>query len=266
VTTTHLLTSIDNGIARITFNRPEVRNALSPDMLEAMIAFLLQVEQDTSVRCVVLKGEGKHFMAGGDVKNFSLTATQSSAERRLAFESRVTKGSLVFTVLERLPQPVIASLRGMAAGAGVGFIAGADLVIAAESAGVVLAHINIGASPDGSTSYHLPRSIGVKRAKAMALLGDAIDAKTAQAYGLVNWVVPDDTLEAETDKLARRLAAGPAVALAQAKSLINQSLGNTLADQLAAEAKSMGISAASEDFIEGPKAFMEKRKAQFSGR
>ena len=154
----------------------------------------------------------------------------------------------------------------MAAGAGVGFIAGADLVIAAESAGVVLAHINIGASPDGSTSYHLPRSIGVKRAKAMALLGDAIDARTAQAYGLVNWVVPDDTLEAETDKLARRLAAGPAVALAQAKSLINQSLGNTLADQLAAEAKSMGISAASEDFIEGPKAFMEKRKAQFSGR
>ena len=263
--TDHLLTSIEDGIARITFNRPDVRNAISAELLEALLEFLLSVEQDKAVRCIVISGAGKHFMAGGDVKNFTLTATQSAAQRRLAFEARVHKGGLVFAMMERLPQPIIASVNGFAAGAGLGFVLAADLAIASESAGCLLAHVNIGASPDGSTSYHLPRAIGIKRAKAMALLGDPVDAKTALAYGLVNWVVPEDALRSETDKIARRFVSGPAVALAQAKSLMNHSLGNSLSEQLAAEALSMGRSAASEDFVEGPRAFLEKRKPRFSG-
>ena len=263
--TTHLLTSIEAGIARVTFNRPEVRNAISAELLEALLAFFLAVEHDSSVRCIVLAGAGKHFMAGGDVKNFTLAATQSPSERRLAFEARVHKGGLIFSVMERLPQPIIASVNGFAAGAGLGFVLASDLAIAGESAGFVLAHVNIGASPDASTSYHLPRSIGIKRAKAMALLGEPVDARTALAHGLVNWVVADEALGAETDKIALRLASGPAVALAQAKSLLNRSLGNNLGDQLAAEAHAMGQSAASEDFVEGPRAFLEKRKPRFTG-
>jgi 2-(1,2-epoxy-1,2-dihydrophenyl)acetyl-CoA isomerase len=261
--TDHLLTSVEDGIARITFNRPDVRNAISAEMLEAMLAFLLSVEQDKAVKCVILSGAGSHFMAGGDVKNFSQSAAMSGAERRLAFEGRVAKGGLVFSVLERLPQPVIASVSGAAAGAGLGFVVAADLAIAGEGARFLLAHVNIGASPDGSTSYHLPRAIGMKRSKGMALLGEPVLARDALASGLINWVVADDALAAETDRIARRLAHGPAVAMSQAKWLLNQSLGNGLNDQLAAEALAMGRSAASDDFIEGPRAFMEKRKPRF---
>ncbi len=264
--TDHLLTAVEDGIARITFNRPDQRNAGSPEMLEALLAFLLAAEQDTAIRCIVINGAGKHFMAGGDVKGFALAATQTPGERRLSFEARVTKGNLILSVMNRLPQPILASVHGVAAGAGLGFAIASDLVIAAESAGFVLAHVNVGASPDAATSYHLPRAVGVKKAMEIALLGDVVNARSAQDCGLINWVVPDDELIAETDKIARRLANGPAMAQAQIKSLITRSLGNDLASQLAAEAESMGYSASSQDFIEGPQAFMQKRKPRFSSR
>lgn len=262
----HLLISIDNGLARLTFNRPDVRNAISPEMLDDLLAFFLGAETDRSIRCIVIAGAGKHFMAGGDIKSFSLVAQQSPAERRQAFEARVNKGSHIFSVIERLPQPILASIRGAVAGAGMGFLGAADLVVASDSASFVMAHVNIGASPDASTSYHLPRAIGIKRAKMMTLMGRPIDAKTALDYGLIDWVVADDALQGETDRIAQTLAAGPSVAMAQAKALLNQSLNNTLAEQLAAETIGMGLAAASEDFIEGPKAFLEKRKPLFTGR
>lgn len=262
----HLLVSIDDGIARLTFNRPDVRNALSPEMLDGLLAFFLRAETDRGIRCIVIAGAGSHFMAGGDVKSFAATAQQSPSERRLAFEARVNKGSHVFAVMERLPQPILASISGAVAGAGLGFVGAADLVIAADNASFVMAYVNIGASPDASTSFHLPRAIGVKRAKTMALMGRPIDAKTALNYGLIDWVVGEDALLGETERIARTLAAGPSVAMAQAKFLMNQSLNNTLPEQLAAETIGMGLSAATEDFIEGPKAFLEKRKPQFTGR
>lgn len=263
MTTEHLLISLEDGIARLTFNRPEARNAASPEMLEAILDFLIRAEQDRSVRCVVFSGAGEHFMAGGDIRSFTLVADLPPEERRSHFEARVARNAHLFNVLQRLPQPVIASVHGMAAGAGLGFALGSDLVVAARSAGFMLAHVNIGASPDAATSWHLPRAVGVKRAMAMALLGEPVKAESALAQGLVSHVVDDTDLMDFTNKLARRLAGGPAVALAQAKALVNQSLGNTLAEQLAAEAKSMGTSAASPDFIEGPRAFLAKRKPAF---
>lgn len=263
--TDHLLVCVEDGIARLTFNRPEVRNAASSEMLEAILAFLMRAEHDSTVRCVVFAGTGQHFMAGGDVRSFTLVADQPPQERRLAFETRVARNAHLFNVMQRLPQPVIACVRGMAAGAGLGFASAADLVVAGRSAGFVLAHINVGASPDAATSWHLPRAIGVKRTMAMALLAEPVNAQAALAQGLVSHVVDDEDLEAFTLRLARRLAAGPAVALAQAKSLVNRSMGNTLGEQLAAEARSMGLSAATQDFIEGPRAFLEKRAPRFRG-
>lgn len=265
MSTQDLLISVDEGIARLTFNRPEARNAVSPEMLEAILAFLMRAEQDRAIRCIVFSGAGGQFMAGGDIRSFTTVADQPPAERQRAFESRVARNAHLFNVLQRLPQPVISSVQGTAAGAGLGFAIASDLVVAARSAVFVLAHVNVGASPDAATSWHLPRAIGVKRAMAMALLAEPLKAEAALAQGLISHVVDDAELGAFTDKLARRLAQGPAVALAQAKSLINRSLGNTLAEQLAAEALSMGLSAASDDFVEGPRAFLEKRKPRFGG-
>jgi 2-(1,2-epoxy-1,2-dihydrophenyl)acetyl-CoA isomerase len=263
--TEDLIISLDQGIARLTFNRPQARNAASPEMLEAILAFLLRVERDRSIRCIVFRGAGGHFMAGGDVRSFTTVAKLPPEERLCTFEARVARNAHLFNVLQRLPQPVISSVQGAAAGAGLGFAIASDLVVAARSASFVLAHVNVGASPDAATSWHLPRAVGVKQAMRMALLGEPITAEAALAQGLISHVVDDEDLASFTDRFAQRLANGPGVALAQAKSLINRSLGNTLAEQLAAEARSMGIAAASEDFIEGPSAFLEKRKPAFRG-
>ncbi len=260
--TDDLLIDVADGIARLTFNRPAARNAISAAMLDGLIDFLLAAEGDTAIRCIVLAGADGHFMAGGDVRNFAETADQTPGQRRAAFEARVHRGNRVFTLLQRVPQPVVASVAGFAAGAGLSFVAAADLAIAGEGARFVLAHVHIGASPDAGATYYLPRSIGMKRAKAMALLGDVADARAAEAMGLINRVVPDAELGAETAALARRLAAGPRQAMAQAKALLDASPGRDLAAQLSAEAEAMGMSAASDDFVAGVRAFMQKRPAR----
>ena len=266
MTQAHLLIAIEDGIARLTFNRPEVRNALSPEIVENIMSFFVRAEFDRSIRCIVLSGAGRNFMAGGDVNSFIPIAQQAPPQRRQTFETRLTKGNEVFSVMQRLPQPIVCSVTGGVAGAGMGFLTACDLVVATENATFTMAYVNIGLSLDAGTSYHLPRAIGLKRAKTMALMGRPIDAQTALRYGLLDWVVADDALEFETDKIARTLASGASVAMAQIKSQLNQSFNSALAGQLAAEAVGMGVSASSEDFVEGTNAFLEKRKTRFKGR
>lgn len=265
MSTDHLLVSVEDGIARLTFNRPDARNAASPEMLEAILAFLLRAEHDATVRCIVFAGAGGHFMAGGDVRSFTLIADLSPQERLHNLEVRVARNAHLFNVMQRLSVPVISSVQGTAAGAGLGFAIASDLVVADRSAGFVLSHVKVGASPDAASTWHLPRAVGVKRAMAIALLAEPVKAEAALAQGLISHLVEDGELDAQTDRLAHQLARGPRVALAQAKSLINQSMGNTLAEQLAAEARSIGLAAASPDFVEGPRAFLEKRKPVFGG-
>ncbi|MBN9530275.1 MAG: enoyl-CoA hydratase/isomerase family protein [Alphaproteobacteria bacterium] len=256
-----LLIDVADGVARLTFNRPAARNAISAAMMDGLADFLLAAETDAGIRCIVLAGAGGHFMAGGDVRNFAEALEQAPLQRRAAFETRVHRGNRVLSLLQRVPQPVVASVAGFAAGAGLSFVAAADLAIAAKGARFVLAHVHIGASPDAGATYHLPRSIGMKRAKAMALLGDVVDAHAAEAMGLVNRVVADADLAAETAVLARRLADGPPQAMARAKALLEASPGRDLAGQLAAEAEALGSSAASDEFVAGVQAFMQKRRA-----
>ncbi len=266
MTQSHLLIAQEGGLARLTFNRPEARNALSPEMVEGLLAFFLRAESDPGIRCIVLEAAGKHFMAGGDIKSFALMAQQEPQQRRQAFEARIHKGSQIFAVMQRIPQPVVCCVQGTVAGAGMGFVSAADLVIAADNASFVMAYVSMGVSLDAGVSYHLPRAIGLKRAKAMALLAQPVDARTAADHALVDRVVPLGDLAAECDRIARGLATGPSVAIGQIKSLMNQSLNRSLVDQLAAEAVGMGIVAATDDFIEGPQAFLDKRKPEFKGR
>lgn len=259
-----LLTIIDGPIARITFNRPKARNAVNGPMIIKMGEFLQRVAADSSVRCVILTGSGEHFMAGGDVAGFSQVLDLTPDQRRADFERRVNNSRPIFQAMRSMPQPIIARVQGACAGAAVGFAASCDFVIASESALFIVAHVNIGASPDGATSYALPRRIGAARALQMAMLGTKVDAAKALDWGLANKVVPDNELDQVTEKLAQKIIALPASSVRNIKSIFNQSLDNDLDTQLGLEAKAFGDCAASPNFIEGVKSFMEKRPARFN--
>ncbi|RBW51270.1 enoyl-CoA hydratase/isomerase family protein [Marinobacter sp. F3R11] len=263
----HLLYETKNGVAYLTMNRPEVRNALSLDMRKKLLETFQSLESDESVRCVVLRGAGEHFMAGGDVKSFMEFASLTPVERRLTFVNRIhaNLNGLMYT-MRRLNKPVIASVRGAAAGAGVSMALSCDLVVAAEDAFFTLAYSHIASSPDGGATYYLPRLVGTKKAMEIALLGDRFTAEEAKDIGMINRVVPGADLESETRRLAERLAKGPSRALGNIKKLILQSSENSLEQQLQSEAETFGDSVMADDWVEGVTAFNEKRKPQYTGR
>ena len=261
----HLEVSHNDGIATLTMNRPEARNALSMEMRCELTEALHDVERDSSVRCVVLNGAGDHFMAGGDVKGMGASLEKSSEEIRKEFILRIHDLHPIMFAMRRMPKPVIASCRGAAAGAGVSVALACDLVIASETAFFTLAYCKIGTSPDGSSSFHLPRAVGIKKAMEIALLGDRFDAQTAAAMGMINFVVPDAELEAETSKLARRLASGPTHVYGNTKALFYRSLESEFESQLQAEAEYFSDCASRSDFREGVTAFIEKRDPVFTG-
>ena len=168
--------------------------------------------------------------------------------------------------LEALPQPVVGKIRGACAGFGFSLMAGCDLALAADNAYFTTGYSLLGTTADGGGTYFLPRLVGAKKAAELTLLAERLDAQQALALGLVNRVVPAAELDAACEALAIRLAAGPSLAYANAKRLLNRSLNATLADQLAAEAASFAGCSASDDFAEGVMAFVEKRKPAFRGR
>jgi len=255
----------ENGVATLTMNRPDSRNALSMDMRKLLCEALHEVELDTAVRCVVLKGEGDHFMAGGDVKGMGESIKKSPEEIRKEFMLRIHDLHPIMFAMRRMPKPIIASCRGAAAGAGVSIALAWALVIASEEAFFTLAYCKIGTSPDGSSSFHLPRAVGIKKAMEIALLGDRFDANTAKDIGMINFVVPSNDLESETKKLAKRLADGPTHVYGNTKALFYRSLESEFESQLQAEAEYFSDCASRNDFKEGVTAFIEKRSPNFTG-
>lgn len=262
----HLELDVSAGVATLTMNRPEARNALSMEMRADLTEHLHTLELDPEVRCVVLRGAGEHFMAGGDVKGMAGLLSQEPRELEKQFRLRIHDLHPIMFAMRRMPKPVVASVRGAAAGAGVSMALACDLVIAADDAFFTLAYVNIGTTPDGSSTYTLPRTLGIKRALEMTLLGERIPAARAADWGLVNFVVPTAELSTETEKLARRLAGGPTYVYGRAKALLYDSIRRDFESQLQAEAEAFATCAAREDFKEGVTAFVEKRKAVFTGR
>lgn len=262
----HLLVSRTGAVTTLTMNRPEARNALSMEMRKKLSEVLHDIETDESVRCVVLTGTGDHFMAGGDVKGMGDSIKKSPAEIRKEFILRIHDLHTIMYAMRRMPKPIIASCKGAAAGAGVSMALACDLVIAAEDAFFTLAYSKIGTSPDGSSTFHLPRAVGIKRAMEIALLGDRFDAQTAKDIGMINFVVPTADIEKETIKLAQRLADGPTHAYGNTKALLYRSLENSFESQLQAEAEYFSDSASRPDFREGVTAFIEKRTPVFTGK
>ena len=258
--------TIDSGIATMTMNRPEARNALSMEMRSEMDRLFHEAEVDDAIRCIVLEGAGDHFMAGGDVKNMhEYLGSHGPAETQAYFLHRIHALHTIMFSMRRMPKPIVAKVRGAAAGAGVSVAAACDLVMAEESAFFTLAYCNIGTTPDGSSSFHLPRAIGIKRTLEMTLLGDRYSAQQMADMGLVNFVVPNADLDAECGKLAARLANGPTHVYGMGKKLMYRSLENEFESQLQMEAECFADCAKRNDYREGVAAFVEKRKPNFTG-
>lgn len=249
----------EGSITTLRLNRPASLNAADSALALAFRDACLALESDTSVRVVVLAGEGRAFMAGGDIAQFR-DAPQTIAETLI---DPLHEG---LQCLVRLRAPVIASLHGAVAGAGLSLAMACDLALAAEGTRFSFAYARLGASCDLGGSWHLPRVVGLRRALEIALLGDTLDAAQALQLGLVNRVVPADTLADETRQLAERLAVGAPVALGQLKRLMREASSHDLATQLAAERAAFVACAGTQDFHEGVAAFLDKRTPRYEGR
>jgi 2-(1,2-epoxy-1,2-dihydrophenyl)acetyl-CoA isomerase len=256
-----VLLAVDEGVATLSFNRPQVFNAMDAEMMIQFRAAAEQVQRDSAVRAVVLRGEGKAFLAGGDVALFH----QRIKELPDMIVRWGREMHFAILALRRADKPVLASVHGACAGAGFSILCAADLAVAADNAYFSLAYTKIGASPDGGSTHFLPRLVGYKKAMELTLLADRFDANKARDLGLVNWVVPVDQLTQETQRIARELARGPTVAYGEAKRLMNQSLDRSIDTQMEEELAAFARCARTHDLAEGVAAFVEKRKPAFEG-
>lgn len=263
-----LLVEEREAVCWVTFNRPKSLNAISPELVTALDHVVTRVKDRPDIRCVVMKGAGDHFMAGGDVKSFKvmLETEPDVTARRHEFERLLHNVHEVILKMRGLPQPIVAVVNGAVAGAGVSLMLACDLVIAADTAFFTLAYCHLGVSPDGGSTYHLPRIVGMKRAFQIALLGDRFDAETAEKWGLVNWVFDANSIDVESEKIIDRLAQGPTHAHGHAKALLNASLSNSIQTQLDKEIGGFVDCTTTPDFEEGVTAFVEKRKPKFTGQ
>lgn len=270
--TEQLQARVEDGVATLVMNRPERRNALSDPMFQGMALALREAELAPDVRCVVLTGAGGAFCSGGDVKGMAAAGEGGGGARAaLTLDERIHRQRLsqreTAGRIWRMPKPVIASLPGPAAGAGLSLALACDLRIAGESAILTTAFAKVGFSGDYGGSFFLTQLVGAARARELYFLSDRLDAKEAERLGLLNRVVPDAALESETRSLASRLANGATVALRYMKENINRALtGASLEECLDLEATHHVHTGLTEDHREAAKAFVEKRTPTFKGR
>lgn len=257
---------IDGPQATLTFTRPAKANAFHPRMSAGMRRCFLEVQHNPQVRCVLIKGEGKHFMAGGDLEAIVNFDTISDVERSDVGEGVIHEYNVMVRTMQRLDVPVVASVQGGVAGAAVGFTGACDLVIAAENSFFWIAHVLHGGTIDGLTTFFTPRHIGLRNAMKLALLADRISGKEAAELGLVSFAVPEAELAAETDKLVKRLCAGPTRGYGKIKKLLYASFGHSMMEQGRMEAESYGEILHTEDVKHGLKAFFERKAPDFKGR
>jgi 2-(1,2-epoxy-1,2-dihydrophenyl)acetyl-CoA isomerase len=253
-----ILVETRSGYRVITLNRPERLNALTVEMAEALIAALAEAEGDKACRAVLLTGAGRGFCAGQD-----LTAIVGAGADEIG--DLLDHYNPLISRLRTLRLPVVCAVNGVAAGAGANLALACDIVLAANSASFVQAFARIGLIPDCGGTWFLPRLVGTARARALAMLADALPAETAAQWGLIWQAVPDDRLMDEAHGLTARLAGGPTAALALVKQALEESAGNGLDAQLDRERNLQTEAAATPDHAEGLRAFLEKRPPAFGG-
>ena len=251
----------EGSIARITLARPEAGNALNFDMGEELHEVAKLCRDDATVRAVILDAEGGIFCAGGDVMTFAAAGKDLPATLRKLLD---TFHPAVVT-LSTMNAPVIASVQGVAAGAGLSLLSSCSFVIAGENASFTMAYTGIGMSPDGSATYFLPRQIGLRRAEELMITNRLLSAIEAREWGLVNQVVSNEDIVEKTQQLAETLAQGPTLAYGATRRLLLESFENSCLKQLDKEEKVILDMAATKDGLGGVASFKEKRKPQFKG-
>lgn len=251
----------NGAIATLTLARASHANSLDLTMSRDLLHAAIELDENPDVRAVILTGEGKMFCAGGD-----LAGMKEAGARAPAYIKELAGNlHLAISRLARMRTPVIAAVNGTAAGAGFSLVCATDLAIAAESAKFTMAYTGAGLSPDGSSSYFLPRIIGQRRTLELMLTNRVLNSELALEWGLVNQVVPLDELMATAEKLAGQLASGPTFAYGIVKKLIVNSAYDSLESQMEHETRGIADCARTKDGQEGIAAFLEKRRPQFTG-
>ena len=258
----HIQLERDGAVAVVRLNRPQAANSLSRQTMLELMDVAVRCDEDPEVRAVLLTGNGPMFCSGADLKGF--------LERRDDLGTFVKELTVYIHAavsrFARMEAPLVVAVNGIAAGGGFSLAILGDVVIAADSARFTLAYTASGLSPDASSTFFLPRLVGLRRARHLALTNRRLDAAEALDWGLVDRVVPADALESEALATARELAAGPTAAYGSAKRLLLASFENGLETQMELEAREVTANAKGADVREGIAAFVEKRKPRFTGR
>lgn len=256
-----ILLKIENQIAFITLNRPEVFNSFNREMALSLQSILDDCKTNDEVRAIVLTGGGKAFCAGQDLKE--VTSPDLNPGFKKILEEHYNP---IILRIRQIEKPIIAAVNGVAAGAGANIALACDIVVANQKAHFIQAFSLIGLIPDSAGTFFLPRLIGFQKATALAMLGNKISAEEAERLGMIYKFVPSEEFEETIQRITLKLANMPTKALGLIKKTFNQSLTNTLEEQLALESKHQIEAAGTEDYAEGVAAFIEKRTPNFKGK
>lgn len=257
-----ILSSVEDNVGTIALHRPEVLNAFNLDMAQEILKTLTEFSQDSAVRAIVVRGSGKVFSAGGDIREM-LKDVRQGDDPAAYFRAPLTAFGEIVLAVRQIPKPVLAAVHGAVAGVAFNLMLACDLKIATATTRFTQAFIKIGLSPDGGGTWLLPRLVGYARAAELALLPTELDAATAREWGLINWVVAEADFAARVKGIAAQLAAGPVAAMGRAKALLNGACNTGLADHIEVERLAQVANAASPDFAEGLTAFLERRRPSF---
>lgn len=265
-----LLYTVSNGIARLTLNRPDAANAITPDQRNRMIDIFAEASADLNVRVVVLSANGKHFCTGADLRVSRIPEAarpEGAPDRTVGDVGRnIKRGAqkLVASILD-CEKPVIAAVNGTAAGIGAHLAFACDLIVSVDTARFIEVFVRRGITPDGGGAYLLPRLIGLAKAKELVFFGDDLSAPDAERIGLINRSVPADQFASVVDEWAGRLATSPTKALSLAKWLMNRSLDSDRGTAFDEEAWAQELASRTDDFNEGVQAFIERRDPTYKG-
>ena len=254
-----LLIDVADGVATLTFNRPDAANAMDLEVMQDLMHAAIRCDEDPSIRAVVITGNGRFFSAGGD-----LAAFDSGSDVGTVLKEMTTYFHAAISRFVRMDAPVITAVNGTAAGAGFSLVTASDIVIAGDSAKFLSAYTAANNSPDGASTFFLPRLVGMRRALELMVTNRRLSAEEALDWGLVTSVVPDADLRAASAELANELAAGATLAFGGTKRLLADSFSNSLETQMELEARSIAQLAQTNDGVEGRAAFFEKRRPVFT--
>lgn len=257
-----VLLEFKDGVATLRLNRPDQGNAINEEIAEDLAEAVSTIAETSGVRAIMICGNGPNFSMGGDVSLFAGTAPEQLPHK---LRRMIDPYHLAIVRLTSMDAPVVAAVRGAAAGGSLGLLYAADIVVAAADARFVLGYTGLGLTSDGGNTWFLPRLVGLRRAQELFLLNNRLTAEDALEYGLVSRIVPDDAVEAEAAGIAAKLAAGPTRAYGGIRRMLRQSFETSLAEQLLAENDSIVVAFGTDDAREGIAAFVGKRRPQFKG-